>query len=277
MNTTKRFGGQQGQCDPEQRAARRGGIDGGSLVELLRDGLEAGEEDQGVKAHVEPDRYHDDEEARPADVEQEDLRGNADHLEEGVQQPVAIEEPFPDQADDDGRQQDRIEEHRPEEAARDDRPIEDQRRDQRHQQCGDDIEGHEPERIPHSRPEQRFLAGSRLQIIAAGKQRAEIVQADERALRHEKIGAAGEGVTDRDRDRKEREDGEQNEVRRQEQPWHTLAAEDALDHIYRGFDHSHRRFPCLGQQCTCLERRHIQRLPCPGRRAKARPLSGSNR
>ncbi|MGO7808011.1 hypothetical protein ACC694_37885, partial [Rhizobium ruizarguesonis] len=34
-----------------------------------------------------------------------------------------------------------------------------------------------------------------------------------------------------------------------------IAAEDALDHIYRGFDHSHRRFACLGQQCTCLERR----------------------
>ena len=111
----------------EERHAR-GAVDARRIDELLRDRGEAGEEHDGVEAHVEPDRHEHDRGEREAgrDVRAEDtawldqptLFGLAERDENAVRDAVArVEDPAPDERDRDLRGHVRHEVDEAEEAA----------------------------------------------------------------------------------------------------------------------------------------------------------------
>ena len=57
--TTRRFGSEERQGDAPEDAGGAGAVHLGGLVEVARDRLQAGEQDQRVEAHVRPDRDAD--------------------------------------------------------------------------------------------------------------------------------------------------------------------------------------------------------------------------
>ncbi len=123
-----------------------------------------------------------------------------------VQQPVvAVVDPLPDDRRDHQRRDHWQVEERPEQSARPDRGVE----HQRHREPKEDRQRHRHgrvvDRVPHRLPESRVLEQSRV-----------VVQPDERLVRLEDVPLM-EAEVERVSHREEREDGEQDQYRRQEQ------------------------------------------------------------
>jgi hypothetical protein len=161
-------------------------------------------------------------------------------VEKGVQHALALEDPFPDQGHDNGRQQHGKEEHGPEKAARADVAVEDDRRQQRKAHHEAHLQRHEPHRVPDGAPELVFAAGIGVEEAAAIGERDEVSEPHIGAVGQQDIVPARGGVGDVEDHRKEGEEAEQDQVRRKKHPGEFAHPQKALKRQHGDLDDPHQ-------------------------------------
>ena len=157
----------------------------------------------------------------------------ADRVEPGIENAVALQDPFPDQGDDDRAEQDRVEEDAPEEAAERNLAVEDEGGDQGEQDHEPDLKHDELAGVVYGPPEDVALAGVGVEIVLAGEQRAEVLGAHIRTLAEKDRVASGGRVEEIEDDRQEGEGAEDDQVRQQEHPGDALHAHAVLEEQHR--------------------------------------------
>jgi hypothetical protein len=188
-----------------------------------------------------PDRDEDRPCEGPVGIHQPVEAPRSRPVEEGVQHALALQDPFPDQRHDNGRQQDGEEEHRAEEAAGADVAVEDDRGQEREAHHEAHLQRHEPHRVPHRAPELVLAAGIGVEEAFAIGERDEIAEAHIGAVGQQNVVPAGRGVGDVQQDRQEGEKAEQDQVRRQEHPGELVHPQKALKRQHGDLDDPHQR------------------------------------
>jgi hypothetical protein len=217
---------------------------------------------------VRPDAHEHDPEERPAAIGEPFHGRRARAGEHRVQDPFALQHPFPDQRDHYWRQQDGIEEHAAPESASGHLAVQHQRGDQREQHHQADLKHRELGGVVDRTPEQVLVARRRIEVVRALEQRLEVLDPDVGTLRRIQLHAAGEREIEIDDDRQEREQPEDHQVRRHEHPADARHAEEALQRAHRRIDDVERRAAGARRDVTHgLERAfHGTRPPAPRRR-----------
>ena len=173
--------------------------------------------------------------AQPGSAEEQDLVA-IQRRDAGIQKPVALQDPFPDQRDDHGGQQDRKEIDGAEEAASADLHVEHDGRQERQPHHRDNLEQGEPERVEDAAPEMVLAAGARIHIGAAVEQIGILASPDVGALGRKQRRPAGDRIDEVDADRHEHEQAEEHKVRQQEDVRHPPLADEALQARHRPVD-----------------------------------------
>ena len=210
----------------------RRAVDVRGFVEIARNALQRGEQDDHVVAEVLPDREQDDRRHRPVRIAEPVDRGDAELGERVVDQAIArVEEIAPDHRDGDDRRYHRREQRSAEETleARELR-IEQQRRAERDRDRKRDAGQHEIERVAERFPEQRRLQD--IDVVAEADE-AQVAQVGQRV--EIEVGQA-QRERGEHRDEEERADDEAVPARRKVQAARrSFMAADCLASIQRRF------------------------------------------
>ena len=213
---------QQGQRDRPEGAPTARAVNRRRLVQIRRDRLQTGQQNQSVKAHQRPDADHHHPEARPVAVGQEAQFLPAQADDDRVEQAILLQHPAPDQRHHNRRQQHRIKEDAAKETAPPYLPVQHHRRHQGHADHHRHLRDHKTGGIQHGRGEKVLFTGGRAQKIVTLEEPLQIRRADVGPLIEKEFVAAGEGIG------KIEEHGEKHKDRKNE-------------HIGRDEDISHAR------------------------------------
>src|SRR5436309_15536151 len=104
-------------------------------------------------------------------------------MQHRVEQPFALQYPFPDERDHDRREQHGVEENPAEETAAEDLAVEHERRDEAEEHHQADLKQGEPRRVECGAPEQIDAATRRIEIAAAIEARLPVFRSGEWASR----------------------------------------------------------------------------------------------
>ena len=190
-----------------------GAVHLGGLVEVARDRLQAGEQDQRVEAHVRPDRDADGGGEGRAALGQPVDRLAAEAVDDQLRRPWRCRiqrqiRPTTTGESSTGKKKTARQKLRAREVA-----VEDQRGDHRDRGHQRDLEDDEAGGVPDRGPELVVAAGVRVEVVPAVEQARVVLGADEGAVGEEERVAAGHRVEEVGDQREEHEDAEDRHVR----------------------------------------------------------------
>ncbi len=203
---------QHRQRDVAQALQQRRAVDVRGFVEIARNALQRGEQDDHVVAEVLPDREQDDRRHRPVRIAEPVDRRDVEFRERVVDEAIArVEEIAPDHRDRDDRRHDRREQRGAEESleARKLR-IEQQRRAERQRDRQRHADQHEVQRVAERFPEQRRLQD--VEVVAEPDE-AQVAKIGERVEIE-----IGQAERERGEHRHDEERADDDERRRDERP-----------------------------------------------------------
>ena len=175
-----------------------------------------------------PDRDKNSPEKSPAGVGQPIYRRRPCAHQQGIEHPLVLQQPFPNQGHYHRRQQHRVKEHTAPETPAYDFAVEHQRGEQRQQHHQHHLDQAELDGVENGAPEHVLAAGLDVKVIAAFEQDGEIFSACERALLRHQVDAARQGVAQVDDDGQKSEQPEHQQIRPHKQPADARAAQHAL-------------------------------------------------
>src|SRR5216683_119002 len=208
---------EQRQGDGPEAPPPARAIEGGGLVELARDVLEAREIDDEVVARHPPDGGQDDRPHGRGGIREPGADRNPERLQVVVERPDdGVEEPEPHEPDRDHGKRERKEECAPEKCPQRGAPVERDRKRQRDGQDGQRA-GHRVERrVDEAHMEARVLE----EPLVVGKPDEGVLRATEPGIAEGQPQAVEQRVDSKGRE--QRESRSQKEIRRQRAPPHRL-------------------------------------------------------